>query len=159
MLLHGSGLRGWQQDRDVWELIKDVSLCICTDRSHPKITRGTLKPKQSAEAMLTLPSVRGQIDASSSLSFLKVFLDSWDSGLPYDWLVFPPSLQHPLSFRVPLLQSGFGAQEPAQLSRALAFTWDFGSCKKKLLIREWACFLPPWSVHLQDMNLLISSSD
>lgn len=77
---------------DVWELREDVWLCICTDRSHPKITPGALKATQSAEAIITLPSGRAQINASPSLSFLKLFLEPWYLGIPHAWLLFPALL-------------------------------------------------------------------
>lgn len=64
-------------------------LCACIARLYPKITGRTLKLNRCAEAFVTLPSLKGQINTSAWLSFLELFLESLYSGIPHDQMWFP----------------------------------------------------------------------
>lgn len=59
---------------------------------------------QNAEPVITLPSIREQINVSAWLSFMKLFLESWNLGIPYDQVLFPASLfsAFPLPFSLSL---------------------------------------------------------
>lgn len=101
ILLHGSGLRGWQQDQRADQRCLSVHLHRqVTSQNNP----GALKPKPGAEAIITLPPVRAQINASPSLSFLQLFLEFWDLGTPVA-LSFPAPLSTPV-LCCPLSQVG-----------------------------------------------------